>query len=275
MSAATVAACLLAPATASAASTRVAALQVALRAHAVYGGAVDGLPGPGTAAGVRRLQARAGLLPDGIVGPRTRRALGTLGRHPVGSRPLRGGHRGWDVAALQFALETHGFPCGSVDGGFGARTTAAVRRLQAFAGLPADGVAGPATLAALARPPVAAPPLRRPITAPLGDNYGPRGATFHAGQDFPAATGTPVTAAASGRVAFAGYDDGWGLTIVLDHGNAVRTRYAHLSATTVSPGASVTAGTQVGRVGSTGFATGPHLHFEVTVRGANARPPFS
>jgi murein DD-endopeptidase MepM/ murein hydrolase activator NlpD len=122
---------------------------------------------------------------------------------------------------------------------------------------------------------VQSPPLRRPITAAVGDRYGPRGATFHAGQDFPAATGTPVTAAASGRVAFAGYDDGWGLTVVLDHGNAVRTRYAHLSATTVSPGASVAAGAQVGRVGATGHATGPHLHFEVTVRGANAAPPFS
>ena len=274
-SAAVVAACLLAPATASAASTRVAALQVALRAHAVYDGAVDGLAGPGTAAGVRRLQRRAGLVPDGIVGPRTRRALGAQGRHPVGSRPLRSGHRGWDVAALQFALETHGFPCGSVDGGFGARTSSAVRRLQAFAGLPADGVAGPATLAALARPPVRSPPLRRPIAAAVGDRYGPRGANFHAGLDFPADTGTAVTAAAAGRVAFAGYDDGWGLTIVLDHGNAVRTRYAHLSATLVSPGASVAAGTLVGRVGSTGAATGPHLHFEVTIRGANAAPPFS
>jgi peptidoglycan hydrolase-like protein with peptidoglycan-binding domain len=274
MSAAVVAACLLAPASASAASTRVAALQVALRAHAVYGGAVDGLSGPATAAGLRRLQARAGLVPDGIVGPRTRRALGAHGRHPVGSRPLRAGHRGWDVAALQFALETHGFPCGSVDGGFGARTASAVRRLQAFGGLPADGIAGPATLAALSQPPVRAPALRRPIAAPLGDAYGPRGTGFHAGVDFPATTGTPVTAAASGRVAFAGYDDGWGLTIVLDHGNAVRTRYAHLSATTVSPGASVTAGAQVGRVGTTGFSTGPHLHFEVTVRGASANPRF-
>jgi murein DD-endopeptidase MepM/ murein hydrolase activator NlpD len=274
-SAATVAACLLAPASASAASTRVAALQVALRAHAVYDGAVDGLSGPGTAAGLRSLQARAGLVADGIVGPRTRRALGTLGRHPVGSRPLRAGQRGWDVAALQFALETHGFPCGSVDGGFGARTSAAVRRLQAFAGLLADGVAGPATIAALARPPVQSPPLRRPVTAPAGDRYGPRGATFHAGLDFPAPTGAPVTAAASGRVAFAGYDDGWGLTVVLDHGNAVRTRYAHLSAALVTPGAFVSAAAQIGRVGATGHATGPHLHFEVTVRGANAPPPFS
>ena len=272
MSAAAVAACLLAPATATAASPRVAALQVALRAHGVYAGAVDGLNGPGTAAGVRRIQRRHGLSADGIVGPRTRRALGAQGRHPIGSRPLRSGHRGWDVAALQFALETHGFPCGSVDGGFGARTVNAVRRLQTFAGLRADGVAGPATLAALSRPPVRAPALRKPIAAPLGDRYGPRGSQFHAGLDFPAPTGTAITAAAAGRAIFSGYDDGWGLTIVLDHGNGVHTRYAHLSAALINVGASVGAGTQVGKVGSTGFATGPHLHFEVTVRGANADP---
>src|SRR3954447_19714418 len=119
---------LVGAAPAEAASARTAALQVALRAHGVYAGAVDGVAGPGTAAGLRRLQARRGLVPDGIVGPRTRRALGALGRHPIGSRPLRGGDRGWDVAALQFALETHGFPCGSVDGGFGARTSAAAPR---------------------------------------------------------------------------------------------------------------------------------------------------
>jgi murein DD-endopeptidase MepM/ murein hydrolase activator NlpD len=272
MSAAVVAACLAASAPASAASSRVAALQVALRAHAVYDGAVDGVPGPGTAAGVRRIQARAGLAADGIAGPRTRRALGSLGRHPVGSRPLRTGRRGWDVAALQFALETHGFPCGTVDGDFGAGTAAAVRRAQAFAGLAADGVAGPATLAALSGPPVRAPALLRPVAAPVGDRYGPRGARFHAGLDFPAATGTVVTAAGGGRVAFAGYDDGWGLTVVLDHGGGLRTRYAHLSSASVSVASWVPAGALVGRVGATGHATGPHLHFEVTVRGANADP---
>src|SRR4051812_39988263 len=229
-------AALLFPAPASAASARVAALQVALRAHGVYAGTIDGLPGPATAAGVRRFQARAGLVADGLAGPRTRRAPGPLGPHPYGSRPPRLGARGWDVAALQFALETHGFPCGTVDGGFGARTAAAVRRAQAFAGLPQDGVAGPATFAVLSRPPVTAPLLRRPIAAPVGDAYGPRGTGFHAGVDFPARTGAAVTAAAAGRVAFAGYDDGWGLTVVLDHGNGVRSRYAHLSRALVSPG---------------------------------------
>ncbi len=262
----------LAAAPAQAASERVAALQVALRAHAGYVGAVDGLTGPATTAAVRRLQASRGLAVDGVAGPRTRAALGRLGRHGVGSRPLRNGLVGWDVAALQFALEIHGFPLGTVDGGFGAETASALRRFQAFAGLAADGVAGRATLRALTAPPVRAPALRRPIGVAPGDRYGPRGPGFHAGLDFPAATGTPVTAAAPGRVLFAGFDDGWGLTVVLDHGNGIHTRYAHLSRAAVSPGATLAAGGLVGRVGATGRATGPHLHFEVTVRGANADP---
>src|SRR4051794_3947450 len=260
------------PASAQATSPRVAALQVALRAHALYPGTVDGIGGPATTAGVRRFQAQRGLSADGVVGPRTRRALGTLGRHAIGSRPLRAGRVGWDVTALQFALETHGFPLGPLDGGFGSHTDAALRKFQAFAGLAPDGVAGPGTLAALTRAPVTAPVLRRPIAAAAGDPYGPRSNGFHPGIDFPAATGTPITAAAAGRVVFAGFDDGWGLTVVIDHGNGLRSRYAHLSRAAVSVGRQLMTGGSVGAVGATGRATGPHLHFEVTVRGANAAP---
>src|SRR3954463_9115525 len=79
---------LLFPAPASAASARVAALQVGLRAHAVYAGTIDGLPAPPPPPRVRRCRARAGLVAEGVAGPRTRRALGALGRHPYGSRPL-------------------------------------------------------------------------------------------------------------------------------------------------------------------------------------------
>jgi murein DD-endopeptidase MepM/ murein hydrolase activator NlpD len=254
------------------ASDRIAALQVGLRAHGVYAGDVDGVPGPATTAGVKALQRRAGLSVDGIAGPATRKALGRLGRHPVGSRTLSSGDAGFDVAALQFALERHGFPLAAVDGGFGAHTVAAAERFQAYAGLPADGVAGPATQAALQRPPAAAPRMQRPIAAAPGDPYGPRADGWHPGIDFPAPTGTPVTAAAAGRVIFAGYDDGYGLTVVLDHGNQVHTRYAHLSSTTAALGASLAAGQRLGRVGATGNATGPHLHFEITVRGAATNP---
>ena len=264
-------ACLFAAGPAFAASPRVAALQVALRHHGVYSGTVDGVSGPATATAVRRFQTRRGLAADGVVGPRTRRAFGALGRHPIGSRPLRAGQTGWDVAALQFALGVKGFAGGPVDGGFGPRTTAAVQRLQRYAGLPADGVAGPATMAVVHRPPPVSPPLRRPISAPIGDRYGPRGNTFHAGLDFPAPLGTTVRAAASGRVTFASFATGWGLVVTVDHGGW-KTRYAHLSRATVAVGERVVAGERVGLVGATGVATGPHLHFEVLVRGANVNP---
>ena len=109
------------------------------------------------------------------------------------------------MAALQFLLARHGFPSGPVDGGLGPRTAAALVRFQAWAGLAADGVAGPATLAALRRPPPRSI-LRflHPISAPVGDRFGPRGATFHTGLDFPAPSGTPVAAAGYGCVESAG-----------------------------------------------------------------------
>jgi murein DD-endopeptidase MepM/ murein hydrolase activator NlpD len=262
---------LLEPSAARAAGPDVAAVQVALGAHGLYAGAVDGVAGPATVDGVRRLQRRAGLVVDGLVGPQTRRALGRLGRHPIGSRTLRAGDVGFDVAALQFALESHGFPLGTVDGGYGPHTVAAVTRAQAFGGLPQDGVAGPATQALLRRAPPAAPPLLPPIRAPLGDRFGPRGHGWHPGLDFPAPTGTPVTAAAPGRVESAGYDDGYGLVVAIAGGGSEEL-YAHLSAAAVRPGEPVSGGQLVGRVGATGYATGPHLHFEVRIRGAAVDP---
>ena len=80
-----------------------------------------------------------------------------------------------------------------------------------------------------------------------------------------------MRSAAPGRVTFAGFASGWGLVVTVDHGGW-KTRYAHLSRATVTPGEGVVAGERVGLVGATGFATGPHLHFEVIVRGANVDP---
>src|SRR5712691_7412069 len=130
-------------------SAAIAALQVGLRAHGLYHGVIDGIPGPLTTKAVRALQRRAQIVVDGLPGPETRHALGRYGRHPFGSRPLRHDLRGWDVAALQFKLAWHGFPSGALDGVFGPRTGRALRRFQVWAGLHADGIAGPATLDAL------------------------------------------------------------------------------------------------------------------------------
>jgi murein DD-endopeptidase MepM/ murein hydrolase activator NlpD len=252
----------------------VAALQVALQARGLYAGTIDGIRGPGTTAAVRRLQRRAGLTVDGVVGPQTRHALGRFARHRFGSRLLRSGRTGWDVAALQFGLATHGFPCGTIDGGFGSHTEAALRRFQRWARLGADGVAGPATYAALSRGRPRAPfGLRRPVHAGLGDGFGPRGNRFHAGLDFPASYGSAVRAAATGRVVRAGWrPDGFGYRVKLTHRGHVRTLYAHLSRIGVRRGQWVTVGQRVGSVGSSGASTGPHLHFEVRVRGAAVNP---
>jgi murein DD-endopeptidase MepM/ murein hydrolase activator NlpD len=251
-----------------------AALQVALRAKRVYSGTVDGIRGPATWEGVRRFQLQRGLTVDGVVGPQTRRALGWRGRHRFGSRTLAGGARGWDVAALQWLLATHGFPSGRFDGRLGQRSAAALQRFQAWAGLGADGLAGPATLAALRRPPPRSV-LRfaAPISVAPGDPFGPRGDMFHSGIDYPAASGTPVGAAGRGCVSSAGYDaGGYGNLVIVQHRAGMTSWYAHLSRISVSPGECVVAGSRIGRVGATGHATGPHLHFELRLRGAAVDP---
>jgi murein DD-endopeptidase MepM/ murein hydrolase activator NlpD len=181
---------------------------------------------------------------------------------------------GWDVAVLQFLLNRQGFASGGIDGGFGPRLDGALRRFQAFAGLTADGVAGPSTRAALRRAP-ASSPLRffRPVPGRVGDAYGPRGNRLHAGVDFPQPSGTRVGAAGRGCVSAVGWDpSGYGNFVVIQHRLGVQTWYAHLSSIAVRRGQCVVGHDLVGRVGSTGGSTGPHLHFEVRVRGATVDP---
>ena len=263
------------PHASAAADPAVAALQVGLHARGLYAGPIDGLEGPATARAIRRLQKRARISVDGVVGPQTRRALGRFAKHPLGSRPLLVGKTGWDVASLQFRLAEHGFPSATFDGIFGPHIDKALRRFQTWAGLTPDGVAGPATLKALAGPPPAIPlRLAWPMTAPvLGDHFGPRGDIWHSGVDFPASMGTPVYAAASGRVVWAGWrDGGWGFLVTVAHGHGERTMYAHLSRIDVRVGVWIAQGVRVGLVGASGHATGPHLHFEVRIRGASIDP---
>ena len=203
-----------------------------------------------------------------------RQVLGRRGRSRLGSRALRSGRSGWDVAALQFLLARHGFPSGPVDGGLGPRSRAALVRFQRWAGLGADGVAGPATLAALRRgPPRSVLRFLQPVGGPTGDGFGPRGAAFHAGVDFPAASGAPVGAAGYGCVASAGWDaSGYGNLVVIRHRLGMTSWYAHLSSIAVRRCTCLLAGARIGTVGATGRATGPHLHFELRLRGAAVNP---
>ncbi len=253
---------------------RVAALQSALKQLHLYSGFVDGVRGPLTRHGIVAFQRRRGLRVDGIAGPRTRRALGWRGRPGLGSRVMRAGDRGWDVAALQFLLQRAGHGPGRADGLFGPLTHGAVVRTQAAAGITVDGLAGPQTIRALrvgggGDNGEGAPsgPVRflRPVPGPIGSPFGaPRGDHRHQGVDFPEPYATPIGAAGRGTTIYAAYNyGGYGNLVVIQHRLGYTTWYGHLSTITTSVGQQVVGGTRIGYVGSTGDSTGPHLHFEV------------
>jgi len=153
--AAALAALALAP-TAEAYNPQIAGLQIALRQHGLYRGPIDAVQGPKTVRAVRTFQRRHRLAVDGIAGPRTRAALGPRGRPFFGARVIRRGARGYDVGVLQFLLRRHGLRTGRLDGNFGVRTAAAVRRFQRRAGLRTDAVVGPRTTRRLCGLPVCA-----------------------------------------------------------------------------------------------------------------------
>jgi peptidoglycan hydrolase-like protein with peptidoglycan-binding domain len=239
------------------ASAPVAALQVALRAHGAYAGPVDGIAGPATMSALRNFQARNLLLPDGVVGPATRRALGVLGSPALGTRTLARGATGWDVSQLQFELHTSGYLTGLIDGVYGLQTAQAVQRAQARANLAQDGIAGAATLAALTRRALLRKPADGAITRPFS--------AAHPGIDIASPYGGPVRAASGGVIASVGELPGYGLTVTIDHGGGLRTRYALLSFATAMPGMAIAAGELIGR-------TGTRLHFEASLDGTPIDP---
>ncbi|HEY2816547.1 MAG TPA: M23 family metallopeptidase [Casimicrobiaceae bacterium] len=122
-------------------------------------------------------------------------------------------------------------------------------------------------------------PTRLPIAdAPFSSNFGYRidpftgHNAFHEGVDFPAEAGTPILAAASGKVVFAGVHPEYGKLVEIDHGNGLTTRYAHASLLLVKRDDLVVAGQRIAGVGSTGRSTGPHLHFEIRLRSIAQNP---
>lgn len=112
------------------------------------------------------------------------------------------------------------------------------------------------------------------ISSPFGWRIHPifRDRRFHSGIDIAISTGTPVKAVADGYVLMAGWINGYGNTVILDHGGGLSTLYGHNSSLSTSAGKAVLQGDIICRVGSTGFATGPHLHFEVRQDGTPQNP---
>jgi murein DD-endopeptidase MepM/ murein hydrolase activator NlpD len=122
-------------------------------------------------------------------------------------------------------------------------------------------------------------PLLRPVNAirmssPFGTRVHPiyRTERLHAGMDFATPEGTPIRASGSGVVQSAGWGGGYGNLLVIDHGNGVTSRYAHLNEFLVQQGQPVAAGQVIAKSGNTGASTGPHLHYETRVRGEPKDP---
>jgi murein DD-endopeptidase MepM/ murein hydrolase activator NlpD len=121
-------------------------------------------------------------------------------------------------------------------------------------------------------------PSRWPVRGPVNSEFGARpspwsqAAEFHSGLDIGASLGAPVVAPAAGVVTFAGPQGDYGLTLIVDHGNDIRSLYAHLSRVEVEVDQKVEPGAVVAHVGSTGRSSGPHLHYEIQFQGRPVNP---
>ena len=118
------------------------------------------------------------------------------------------------------------------------------------------------------------PPTRGRISSRFGNRYHPilHREKMHTGEDIAAGYGTPFRAARGGRVLYSGWQTAYGNTIIVDNGNGTTTLYGHASKLNVRAGQAVRAGQTIGNVGSTGWSTGPHLHFEVRKNGVPVDP---
>ena len=118
-------------------------------------------------------------------------------------------------------------------------------------------------------------PVQGKLESGFGGRRNPFGGNsyeFHSGQDIDASWGAPVIAGASGKVTFVGWQNGYGQLVVVDHGGGLTTRYGHLSSIGVSQGQTLLRGQCIGKVGSTGRSTGPHLHYEVRINDEPVNP---
>jgi murein DD-endopeptidase MepM/ murein hydrolase activator NlpD len=233
----------------------VAGLQTALAVKGFYRGPIDGIRGPRTTAALQALRQR--------FGSRTVAALGTLGRPRYGSRALRLGMVGLDVAALQFELRYHGFP-NDERGRFGRHTLVALERFQRYADVHPDGVAGRATYDALAKRPPAAPKLRPPLSVVQ------RTTTVGNAVELSCPYATPVAASSGGAVVFAANRPrGYGYTVVTRDAKGLEVLYGHLARIDVRTGQRIVPGALIGLAGWTGKTRAKtSLRLELRLRGA-------
>ncbi|HEY6357291.1 MAG TPA: M23 family metallopeptidase, partial [Vicinamibacterales bacterium] len=117
-------------------------------------------------------------------------------------------------------------------------------------------------------------PAQGPMVSGFGMRWHPilGGYRMHTGIDIAAPYGAPIIASDAGVVLFVGWYGGYGNTVIVDHGSGYSTLYAHCSAILVNQGQNVARGQAIARVGATGYATGPHLHFEIRVNGVPVNP---
>jgi peptidoglycan hydrolase-like protein with peptidoglycan-binding domain len=241
----------------------VAGLQTALAVKGFYRGPIDGIRGPQTESALRALQSRFRLASAKLVNRRTLSALGPLGAPRYGTRVLRRGMVGLDVAALQFELRYHGFP-NRDRGTFGRQTLAALIGFQRFAGVDADGVAGRGTYDALAKPPPATPKLRPPLAVVE------RATTAGNAVELSCPYATAVAASVGGIVVFsADRPRGYGYTVITRDAEGLEIVYAHLARIDVHERQRVVPGALIGLAGWTGKKRATtSLRLELRLRGA-------
>jgi murein DD-endopeptidase MepM/ murein hydrolase activator NlpD len=238
---------------------------------------------------VRLARQRAGLEADRSAGAEQARMLELVHRRLA---ELQGEMASWrDVHARiwePFGPESQapgvrtgvggvGLPVPSPDAG-PAGLMLQLEQLAAIAGDEGQKLKALETLMARAGRMLAALPSRWPVRGPVNSEFGRRispwtsGPEHHGGIDIAAGVGTPVRAPAPGTVALVGSATDFGVSVVIDHGHEVRTVFAHLQKTLVAQGQRVERGQIIALTGNTGRSSGPHLHYEIVVKGQSVNP---